>query len=218
MAISIDNDNLSNIRPRDADRSRQKILAAASVEFARHGLSGARVERIAEQSGLNKRLIYYYFDSKDDLFTAVLDEAYADIRAAESRLKLETLDPIDAIRCLLSFTWSYYLENPQFLGLLTSENLVQGRHVNSSAQAKTTNSNLIETLGAVLENGRAKGVFRGGIDPVQLYISVAGLAYFYLSNQHTLGAIFDRNLVSPKALEQRLSHMQDFVMSYVLIN
>jgi AcrR family transcriptional regulator len=210
--ISLDN------RSRDADRSRQKILLAASLEFTEYGLSGARVDRIAEKSGLNKRLIYYYFESKDILFTAVLENAYTNIREAERNLNLEELEPIDAIKCLLSFTWSYYLENPQFISLLNSENLQRGQHLNKSSKAKATNSGLIETLGVVLEKGRVKGVFRGGIDPVQLYISIAGLAYFYLSNQHTLGAIFDRNLLSPKALDQRLSHMQELVMGYVLIN
>jgi AcrR family transcriptional regulator len=205
-------------RPRDADRSRQKILAAASLEFAIHGLSGARVDRIAEKSGLNKRLLYYYFESKDVLFTAALEKAYTDIRQAERTLNLKDLEPIEAIKRLLSFTWSYYLDNPQFISLLNSENLQRGQHISRSSRAKSTNSELIETLGVVLENGRAKGVFRGGIDPVQLYISIAGLAYFYLSNQHTLGAIFDINLLSPKALEQRLSHMQDLIMGYVLIN
>jgi AcrR family transcriptional regulator len=205
-------------RSRDADRSRQKILSAASFEFAEYGLSGARVDRIAEKSGLNKRLIYYYFESKDVLFTAALENAYAEIRDAERELRLDELDPIEAVKCLLSFTWFYYLNNPQFISLLNSENLQRGQHVNSSSKAKATNSGLIEVLGTVLEKGRAKGVFRGGIDPVQLYISIAGLAYFYLSNQHTLGAIFDRNLLSPKALDQRLSHMQEFVMGYVLIN
>jgi AcrR family transcriptional regulator len=207
-----------DIRSRDADRSRQKILSAASLEFAAYGLSGARVDRIAEKSGLNKRLIYYYFKSKDILFTAALENAYADIREAEHKLKLIDLDPIEAIKCLLSFTWQYYLENPQFISLLNSENLLRGQHINTSSQAKMTNSGLIETLGSILEKGRVKGVFRGGIDPVQLYISIAGLAYFYLSNQHTLGAIFDRNLLSPKALDQRLSHMQDLLMGYVLAN
>jgi AcrR family transcriptional regulator len=207
-----------DIRSRDADRSRQKILSAASLEFAAYGLSGARVDRIAEKSGLNKRLIYYYFKSKDILFTAALENAYADIREAEHKLKLIDLDPIEAIKCLLSFNWQYYLENPQFISLLNSENLLRGQHINTSSQAKMTNSGLIETLGSILEKGRVKGVFRGGIDPVQLYISIAGLAYFYLSNQHTLGAIFDRNLLSPKALDQRLSHMQDLLMGYVLAN
>jgi AcrR family transcriptional regulator len=208
----------ADTRSRDADRSRQKILSAASLEFAEYGLSGARIDRIAEKSGLNKRLIYYYFKSKDVLFTAALENAYADIRTAEQKLNLADLDPIEAIKCLLSFTWQYYLENPQFISLLNSENLLRGQHLNSSSQAKTTNSGLIETLGALLEKGRVKGVFRGGIDPVQLYISIAGLAYFYLSNQHTLGAIFDRNLLSPKALDQRLSHMQELLMGYLLVS
>jgi AcrR family transcriptional regulator len=218
MTLAVDFKKSIETKSRDAERSRQLILAAATLEFAEYGLSGARVDRIAEKSGLNKRLIYYYFESKDVLFTAALEKAYSDIREAERTLNLKELDPIEAIKRLLSFTWLYYLDNPQFISLLNSENLLRGQHVNSSTQARTTNSELIETLGVVLENGRTSGVFRGGIDPVQLYISIAGLAYFYLSNQHTLGAIFDRNLLSPKALEQRLAHMQDLVMGYVLIN
>lgn len=218
MKQDLDSTATADSRSRDADRSRQKILLAASLEFAEYGLSGARVDRIAEKSGFNKRLIYYYFESKDVLFTAVLENAYADIREAERHLKLEELDSVEAIKCLLTFTWSYYLKSPHFISLLNSENLQRGQHVSHSSQVRRTNSGLIEVLGAVLENGRKKGVFRGGIDPVQLYISIAGLAYFYLSNQHTLGAIFDRNLLSPKALDQRLSHIQELVMGYVLIN
>jgi AcrR family transcriptional regulator len=204
-------------RSRDAERSRQKFLNVASLEFARFGLGGARIDRIADSAGLNKRLIYYYFGSKEALFTSVLENAYVDIREAEQSLNLDQLHPADAIKRLLTFTWSYYLDNPQFLGLLNAENLLRAQHVNSSPRAKAANAILIETLGKILEKGRSLGIFRGGIDPVQLYISIAGLAYFYVSNQHTLGAIFDRNLLSPKALEQRLSHMQEVIMSYVLL-
>jgi AcrR family transcriptional regulator len=216
MNLNIQSSSQIEQRHRNADRSRQKILSAAQTEFADFGLSGARVDRIAHKAELNKRLIYYYFESKELLFTAVLENAYSDIREAEKLLNLESLNPSDAIKCLLTFTWSYYLNHPQFLSLLNSENLQRGQHITKSPTAVSTNSGLIKTLGEILENGRVQGIFRGGIDPIQLYISIAGLAYFYLSNQHTLGAIFDRNLVSPKALDQRLSHMQDLVMGYIL--
>lgn len=203
-------------RSRDADRSQLAILLAARDEFAQYGLAGARVDRIAERAGLNKRLIYYYFTSKDELFLAVLEAAYADIRAAEQQLHLTDMPPPQAIRRLTEFTWNYYLEHPEFLTLLNSENLEQGRHLEHSSRARKTNLPLIETLAEILERGRRDGVFRGGIDAMQLYVSIAGMAYFYLNNKHTLSAIFGRDLMAPKALNERLSHMSDVILGYVL--
>lgn len=203
-------------RSRDADRSQQAILLAARDEFAQHGLGGARMDRIAERADVNKRLIYYYFKSKDELFLAVLEQAYAHIREAETRLHLRDMPPDQAIRRLTEFTWEYYLDHPEFLTLLNSENLHQGRHLAMSSRARETNSPLIETLAEILERGRAEGLFRGGIDPVQLYVSIAGMAYFYLSNNHTLSAIFGRDLMSPKARHERLSHMCEVILGYVL--
>lgn len=206
----------ANPRARDAERSRDAILAAARDEFARHGLGGARVERIAERAELNKRLIYYYFESKDALFLAVLEDTYRNIREAEKQLHLTDLAPADAIRRLTEFTWNYYLEHPEFLSLLNSENLHLARHLGDSDRVREMNSPLIRTLGEILERGRQDGSLRGGIDPMQLYISIAGLAYFYLSNRHTLSAIFGRDLTAPKARHERLSHICDVILGYVL--
>jgi AcrR family transcriptional regulator len=184
-------------RLRDADRSQQAILDAAREEFALLGLAGARVDSIAERAGLNKRLIYYYFSSKDDLFLAVLESA-------------------EAVRRLMEFTWNYYLEHPEFITLLNSANLHQARHLEKSKRVREMNSPVIQTLGDILERGRKEGVFRGGVDPVHLYISIAGLAYFYLSNNYTLSAIFGRDLMTRKARSERLSHMCDVILGYVL--
>ena len=203
-------------RSRDAERSQQAILDAASAEFAQHGLSGARVDRIAEQAGLNKRLLYYYFGSKDDLFLAVLEASYARIRQAEQALHLQDMPPVQALRRLTEFTWDYYIAHPEFMTFLNSENLHQGRHLAQSRKAQDVNSPLVETLGAILERGRVDGSFRGGIDPVQLYVSIAGMAYFYLSNRFTLSAIFGRDLMTPKARHERLNHICDVVLGYVL--
>lgn len=208
--------NNTEARLRDADRSQQTILAAARAEFAEFGLAGARVDRIAERANLNKRLIYYYFNSKDALFLAVLEQAYADIRDAEQQLHLQDLAPELAIRRLTEFTWAYYLEHPEFITLLNSENLHLGKHLSSSQRVRDMNSPLIEMLADILDRGRTSGVFRGGVDPVQLYVSIAGLAYFYLSNTHTLQAVFGQDLRTPKALNARLSHMCDVILGYVL--
>jgi AcrR family transcriptional regulator len=205
------------LRTRDADRTQQEILQAATQEFAELGLGGARMDSIAERAGVNKRLIYYYFASKDELFLAVLENSYADIRSAERALHLEALSPVEALRRLVAFTWDYYLAHPEFLNLLNSENLHRARHLKQSVRIREMNSPLIDTLGQVLDRGRREGLFRGGVDPMQLYISIAGLAYFYLSNNHTLSVVFGRNLLSPKALSERLSHITEVVMGYALI-
>jgi AcrR family transcriptional regulator len=208
--------NVVELRTRDADRTQQEILGAAMIEFAASGLGGARIDAIAERAGVNKRLIYYYFGSKQGLFLAVLEQTYADIREAERALQLETTDPADAVRRLVAFTWNHYLEHPEFLTLLNSENLHRAQHLKQSKRIREMNSPLIQSLGDMLERGRRKGVFRGGVDAVQLYISIAGLAYFYLSNNHTLSTIFGRDLMAPKALSERLSHITEVVMGYIL--
>ena len=202
-------------RLRDADRSQNTILAAARDEFAEHGLGGARMDRIAERAGLNKRLIYYYFEDKEKLFQAVLEQAYRDIREQEAQLHLLDLEPATAVRRLIEFTWNYYLAHPEFMTLLNSANLHKARHLAESKRARELNSPLIETLAGVLERGRRDGSFRGGVDPVQLYVSIAGMAYFYLSNSYTLSAIFGRDLLAPKARSERLSHMTEVILGYL---
>jgi AcrR family transcriptional regulator len=203
-------------RSRDADRSQLAILDSARDEFAQRGLAGARMDSIAARAGLNKRLIYYYFGSKDDLFLAVLERTYADIRDAEQQLHLDEVEPVEAIRRLVSFTWHYYLDHPEFITLLNSENLHRAAHLKRSGRIQDVNSPLVQLLDGVLERGRREKLFRAGVDPVQLYISIAALCYFYLSNNDTLSAIFGRDLRAPKAMAQRLSHMTDLVLGYVL--
>jgi AcrR family transcriptional regulator len=203
-------------RTRDADRTQQEILRAAMAEFSECGLGGARMDSIAERAGVNKRLIYYYFGNKESLFLSALETTYADIREAERELRLESLEPTEAVRRLVAFTWQHYLKHPEFLTLLNSENLHRAKHLKQSKRVREMNSPLVQLLGDVLERGRRDGTFRGGVDPVHLYISIAGLAYFYLSNNPTLSTIFGRDLMSPKALSERLSHITEVVMGYLL--
>jgi len=203
-------------RSRDADRTREEILRAAMAEFAGHGFGGARMEKIAERGSVDKKLIYYYFAGKDELFLAVLEQTYADIRSAERELHLEAGDPLQAIRSLVEFTWRYYLGHPEFLALLNSENMHRAGHLKRSHRIRQMNSPLIEVLADVLARGEKSGELRQGIDPMQLYISIAGLAYFYLSNNHTLAAIFGRELMTPAAQDERLAHICDVVLGYVV--
>lgn len=201
---------------RNAARTRQAIIEAATEEFATLGLGGARIDSIAARAGANKRLLYYYFGNKEALFQAVLERAYANIRTAERALCLDELNPVEAIRQLVSFTWHYYIKHPEFLTLLNSENLHQAVHLKQSTAIKEMNSPLIATLETILEKGRSSGLFRSGVDPLQLYISIAAMSFFYLSNHHTLSAVFGRDLRHPKAEAERLSHMTDLVLGYLL--
>jgi AcrR family transcriptional regulator len=201
---------------RDPEQTQARILEAAKAEFARAGLGGARVDRIAEVAGVNKRMLYYYFGSKDDLFRAVLEASYADIRESEKALHLEALDPVEAVRRLVAFSWQYHLAHPEFLSLLNSENLHHAEHLKHSKRVRSMHSPFVAMIGHILERGVQSGVFRTGVDAVQLYISIAGLSYFYLSNNFTLSAIFGRNLKSAKACDERLLHMTDVVLGYLL--
>ena len=194
------------VNSRDPERTRQKILDAATAEFARYGLGGARVDRIAQRAGTNKRMLYYYYRDKDNLFLAALERCYAHIRAAERALDLEHLAPRQALARLVEFTWHYFLEHPEFMTLLNSENLHKGRHVRRSPRVPQLHSPLVETLRAILRRGERAGVFRRGVDPVQLYISIAGEGYFYLSNRYTLSQIFKRDLMTRQALAARARH------------
>jgi len=200
---------------RNPEDSRDRILQAARQEFAAHGLGGARVDRISEQAGINKRMLYHYFGNKDDLFGAVLEANYAHKRASEQAMRLENEEPREAICKLVTLTWNYYIDHPEFMNLLNSANLHQARHVQASSTVKEMRNPFIHMIGNILDNGVKAGVFKPGVDPVQLYISIAGLSYFYLSNQHTLSAIFGRKLLSPVAKTKRLNHMVDMVRSYL---
>lgn len=196
---------------RDPERTRARILAAATAEFSRYGLGGARVDRIAAEADTNKRMLYYYFGNKEGLFLAVLEATYAHIRSAETQLDLDAVEPVEGIRRLVAFTWRYYLENPHFLTLLNSENLHQARHLKNSKRIAAMHSPFIATIAELLKRGEAAGTIRTGIDPVQLYISIAALSYFYLSNKHTLSTIFVRDLMTPRAKSARLKHMTELI-------
>ena len=200
---------------RDPEQSRARILKAAREESANKGLGGARVDQIAQSAGINKRMLYHYFGNKDALFRAVLEENYAHKRDSERALELEKDDPREAIRKWVTLTWNYYIEHPEFLNLLNSANLHHARHVQTSAEVKKMRAPFVKMMGAILDKGVSQGVFREGVDPVQMYITIAGMSYFYLSNQHTLSAIFGRSLLSPRAKKERLQHMIDVALSYL---
>jgi AcrR family transcriptional regulator len=198
---------------RDPEGMRLRILAAAKQEFANHGLAGARVDRIAAKADANKRMLYYHVGNKEDLYLAVLEGAYEKIRAEERELDLEHLEPSEAIRRLIEFTWTYFLRNPEFLALLNTENLARAKHLKRSTKVKSMHSPFVEMIRTVVNRGVASGDFQVAVDPVQLYISIAALAFFYLSNSATLSVIFGRDLLSQDAKDERLDHMVGLVLA-----
>jgi AcrR family transcriptional regulator len=200
---------------RNPAKNQERILKAATGEFARYGLGGARVDRIAARARANKRMLYYYYGNKEDLFLAVLEARYAHIRRAELGLHLLDLDPVQGVRRLVEFTWNYYLKHPEFLTLLNSENLHRARHLKRSRDIAAMHSPLIALLQDLLLRGERAGKFKKGVDPVQLYISIAALGYFYLSNRHTLSTIFERDLLAPKSKAERLEHMTELVLGFL---
>jgi len=200
---------------RNPKQTRQHILEAALGEFAAQGYGGARVDAIAEKAGANKRMLYHYFGSKDDLYLAVLERTYEHIRSHESDMDLEAMDPKEAMAELVRFTFQYFVSHPEFIRILNDENLYEAQHLKRSERITAMHSPLIEAVRSTLERGAEQGVFRNGVDPVQLYITIAGLGYFYLSNSATLGAIFNENLRTRSALAQRLEHVVDVVLGYL---
>ena len=206
--------------PRSIPRAstREEILAAAQHEFAAKGLSGARVDAISRRARANKRLIYYYFGNKDGLYLAALERVYEGLRGAERKLDLDHLEPETAIRRLIEFNFDYSRKHPELISLINNENLHRAKHLRKSSKVRELHSPFVRMIGDILKRGVAKGVFRPGLDPVEIYITIAAIGYFYLSNNWTLSAIFARNLSSHAACERRKKHNIDMILHALRAN
>jgi len=191
------------------------IIEVATREFAEKGLAGARIDVIAEAMRTSKRMIYYYFGSKEGLYIRVLEEAYRHIRAIEAGLHLEDLPPEDALRRLVAFTVDYQLANPDFIRLVMTENIHRGEYLKQSKEIQRLNVPAIEGLRSVYERGVADGVFRPGIDPVDLHMSISALSFFNTANRHTFALIFKRDLESPAAIVARRESIVEMVVRFV---
>lgn len=208
-------DELPAARTRDPGRTRAAILESATQEFATHGLGGARVDAIAARAGVNKRMLYHYFGDKDGLFVAVMEAAYEEIRRRELEIEISGLKPADAIAEIVRFTFRYFRDNPDFIALLSAENMALARHVKRSARVRQINQPIIGLIDAILAKGRKAGAFRGGVDALQLYLSISGLSYLYFCNIKTLSVVFDRDLAAPDALARREAHAIDVILGYL---
>jgi TetR/AcrR family transcriptional regulator len=197
---------------RDPDRTREAILVAAQEEFSAKGLSGGRVDAIARRARANKRMIYHYFGSKDGLYLAAVERVYEGLRGTERTLDLAHLEPEEAIRRLIEFNFDYTRSHPEMVSLINNENLHRARHLKQSKKVRDLHSPLVAMIDDILKRGVAKGVFRAGLDPVEVYITIAAVGYFYLANNWTLSAIFGRDLGTDEACRRRRAHNVDIIL------
>lgn len=202
-------------RPRDSTKTKAHILDCALAEFASHGYDGARIERIVKAANVNISLAYQYYGSKENLFIAVMEQAYDLMRASHRDIDVRDLAPEKAMDSLIRWTFRIFIEHPEIISLLNSENVHRGKHIAKSRHIKILYNPLLDTIRTVLARGAATGVFRADVDAEDLFISMNGMGYFYLSNKYTLGVILGRDLMTRKALGRHEDHIVAVVLGYL---
>lgn len=202
-------------RTNDPARTMAGILEVATVEFGEKGLAGARIDEIAAATQTSKRMIYYYFGSKEGLYLAVLEESYRRMRAIESALHLKDLEPVQALRTLAGFTFDHHHKNENYIRLVMSENMQRGQYLAQSKIIQDLNVPAIEAIRELYERGLTSGVFRPGLDPIDIHASISALTFFNVSNQHTFGLIFKQDTQTPTAIAARRENIIDMVVRYM---
>ena len=191
------------------------ILDVATSEFAEKGLSGARIDKIAAATQTSKRMIYYYFGSKEGLYLAVLEESYRRMRSIEAQLDLDELPPEEALRRLVGFTFDHHLGNPGYIRLVMSENMERASYLAQSKIIRELNVPAIGAVEKLYARGVAAGVFRAGLDPIDIHASISALTFFNVSNQHTFGLIFKGDTHSEPALATRRGSIIDMLVRFL---
>ncbi len=199
----------------DASETRENILEVATREFADKGLAGARIDEIAERTASSKRMIYYYFGSKDELYRAVLERAYQRIRDQEQQAGFESLAPDTALRAVIGHNFDYHFEHPEFVRLVMNENVHHGTHIAQIEGLKTRNRSAIEQLAAILDKGQAAGLFRAGIDPVDLHMTISALSFYNVSNRYTFMHNFGVDFTASQTKAARREQIIDCVMAWI---
>ena len=200
---------------RDADRTRAEILAVATREFADKGYDGARVDEIAAKTSTTKRMLYYYFGNKERLYIAVLEQAYTLIRSLERDLDVEHLDPVDAIRALAELTFDHHESHPDFIRLVSIENIHRAEHIARSPALSGLANPALEVLTRILERGRAGGVFRADADPLDVHMMISAFCFFRTANRHTFKAIFNRDMLDPARRQHYRTMVGEPVLDYL---
>ncbi|CAN7475240.1 TetR/AcrR family transcriptional regulator [Agrobacterium tumefaciens] len=218
MTKTVTSKGTAETRPakRDPEGVRRDILSVAMEEFSQNGLSGARIDEIAARTRTSKRMIYYYFTDKESLYQRVLEEAYAKVRGGESDLGLDDLEPVAALEKLCRFTFDHHRRNPAFIRMVMIENIHHGRHMQSSGTIRELNRTAIEALESVLVRGQQSGIFRQGIDALELHWQISALSFFNVSNVATFSFIFGDSLFTDEGQETLSQHASDMVLRYVL--
>jgi AcrR family transcriptional regulator len=202
-------------RTNDPARTMAEILGVATHEFADKGLTGARIDAIAAATRTSKRMIYYYFGSKEGLYVAVLEDAYRRMRQTEGDQHLEDLPPMLALRRLVEFTFDHHQGNQDFIRLVMSENIQRGQYLAQSQSVRQVNMVAIATIEKLYQRGVSEGVFRAGLDPLDIHASISALSFFNVSNQYTFGLIFERDVQEVQALIQRRASVVEMVARFV---
>jgi len=202
-------------RKNDPEKTREDILKAAIAEFVHQGLSGARVDAIAERTRTSKRMIYYYFGSKEQLYLQVLERLYGEIRNTESQLHLSELDPEQAIRRLVEFTFDYHDRHQEFVRIVAIENIHRGQHVKDSRAIRSLSNNVLVLLGEILKRGEAAGVFRAGLDPLDVHLLINAFCFYRNSNRHTFGEIFQTDLHAEEVKQRHRQMICEATLSYL---
>jgi len=201
-------------RNNDPDKTRADILRMATLEFAEKGYDGSRVDEIAELTETSKRMIYYYYNNKEGLFQAVLEECYTNIRSLESHLDLDAFPPKEALKRLVEITFDYHNDHPEFVRLVMNENILKGVHIADLPSIKTRNKSVIDMLQRVLDRGVAEGQLRRGIDPVELHMNISAMCFYNVSNRYTFSRIFDRDMSSPAFAKARRDGIVDVILRW----
>ncbi|GLR66149.1 TetR family transcriptional regulator [Acidocella aquatica] len=208
--------HVRHARARDPERTKQDILDVATQEFSTNGYAGGRVDAIAAKTQTTKRMIYYYFGSKEQLYSQVLERAYSGIRRVEEHMNLDRLDPETALRRLVEFSFDYHHEHPEFVRLVMIENIHNAEHVKGSETVKKTNTPAITVLRQLLARGRKAGVFKRDIDPVDLHFMISALSFYRVSNANTFGALFDCDLNEPRLRERQRRLVTDAIVTFLM--
>ena len=202
-------------KPKAPEANRARIIKAAMDEFASRGFKGASMDAIAARTHTTRAMINYYFGSKEKVYLAVLEHVYAEIREAESRLELDHLEPVDAIRRIVEFTFHYYVGHEGFVRLVVAENQARGRHFRKSKAMRSLNRPIIDTLARVIARGQAARAFRADADPVEVHMAIAALGMFNVTNQYTFGAIFQRDMGARGNVRRRREMVTEVILSYL---
>jgi AcrR family transcriptional regulator len=205
----------NDARSNDADETRNNILDVAAREFADKGLAGARIDEIAEKTASSKRMIYYYFGGKDELYRAVLEQAYVNIRQTEAERSFEMLPAADALKAQIEHTFDYHANHPEFVRLVMNENIHHGAHIGHVSGLRERNKSVIASLQAIVDKGVAEGTFRDGIDPVDLHMSISALCFYNVSNRYTFSANFGIDLSAAKAVKKRRAQVSEIILAWV---